>query len=239
LIDAGDPNILDVDGSRSDIGAYGGPGGSSYPYLDLAPLIPDSISYRVWNDTIFLDWRDNYESDFFGYQLHRDVISGFSPSPLNRIAEPESSFFSDADVVIGETFYYRLASLDNQGNLSEYSAEITVEVTGLWQGDGAEMPWMTVIESNYPNPFNSTTTIVYSVANLGPIPAEITIEIYDITGRKVRTLVNERKGVGVHRVVWDGGGDSGKQMPSGVYFARINQWGIGLGNRPKKLVLVK
>jgi hypothetical protein len=239
LIDAGDPDILDVDGTRSDIGAYGGPGGSSYIYQDLPPRIPDSLSARVWNDTVYVDWRDNYEADFFGYTLHRDTISGFTPSPLNLIAEPESSFYSDAGAVLGETYYYRIASLDEQGNRSEYSPEIFVTVTAVWQRDGAEMPRMTLIESNYPNPFNSATTIVYAVANLGPIPAEISIEIYDIMGRKVRILVNERKEVGIHKVIWDGKGDGGEELPSGIYFATINQWGMDFMRIPKKLVILK
>jgi hypothetical protein len=239
LIDAGDPNILDVDGTRSDIGIYGGPYGAFYDYLDLPPNIPDSISYRVWNDTIYLDWRDNYEADFFGYSLHRDIISGFTPSSLNLLAEPESSFYADGDVVLGETYYYRIASLDNQGNRSEYSTEVSVTVTAVWQEGGIEMPRMTVIESSYPNPFNSATTIVYSVAALGPVPAEITIEVYDIMGRKVKTLINERKEVGIHRVIWDGKGDSGEDMTSGIYFARISQWGLNIGNRPRKITLVR
>jgi hypothetical protein len=239
LIDAGDPNILDVDGTRSDIGVYGGPYGAFYDYVDLPPDVPNSISYRVWNDTIYLDWRENYEADFFGYQLHRDVISGFTPSPLNLIAEPESSCYADSNVVLGQTYYYRIASLDNQGNRSDYSPEIAIMVTGVWQGDGAEMPRMTVIKSNYPNPFNSATTLVYSVADLGPIPAEITIDIYDIMGRKVKTLVNERKEVGTHRVIWDGKGDNGEDAPSGIYFAKINQWGLDLEGKPRKITLVR
>jgi len=239
LIDAGDPNILDVDGTRSDIGVFGGPRGRFYAYLDLPPDMPDSISYLVWNDTIYFDWRDNYEADFFGYLLHRDIISGFTPSPLNLIAEPESSFYPDAEVVLGEIYYYRIASLDIQGNRSEYSPEIAVTVTGVWQGDGAEMPRMTLIESNYPNPFNSSTTIVYSVANLGPIPAQINIDIYDLLGRKVRSLINERKEVGLHKIIWDGKSESGEDMPSGIYFARISQWQVALGGRPRKITLMR
>lgn len=239
LIDAGDPAILDVDGSRSDVGVFGGPGGSNYTYQDLPPLIPDSISYRVWNDTIYLDWRDNYEADLAGYMLHRDIVSGFTPSPSNLIAEPDSSLYSDPDVVVGETYFYRLASLDNQGNRSEYASEIAVVVTGIWQGDGAEMPRMAVIESNYPNPFNSATTIIYTVANLGPIPAQINIDIYDMLGRKVRALLDDRKEIGSHKITWDGKDDAGNELTSGIYFARIMQWHeVGL-SRDVKLVLVR
>jgi len=94
--------------------------------------------------------------------------------------------------------------------------------------------------SNYPNPFNSSTTIIYHVANIGPIPAEIKIDIYDILGRKVRTLINERKEVGEHKITWDGRDDNVVDLPSGVYFARIVQWGMKKHlSFQKKLVLIR
>jgi len=94
--------------------------------------------------------------------------------------------------------------------------------------------------SNYPNPFNSSTTIIYHVANIGPIPAEIKIDIYDILGRKVRTLINERKEVGEHKITWDGRDDDGVDLPSGVYFARIVQWGMKKHlSSKRKLVLIR
>jgi hypothetical protein len=239
LIDAGDPGILDVDGTRSDMGGYGGPGGSSYEYLDLPPLVPDSLSAIVIEDTIFINWRYNHEADFDRYQLHRETYSGFEPSILNLIGEPDTSYYVDTDLTPGHNYYYRIAAVDNQDNLSDYSVELEVITTGVEGGWGAEMPTITTIESNYPNPFNSQTTIVYTVANLGPLPARINIDIYDIMGRKVRNLVNERRGAGVHRITWDGRNDSGSDCPSGVYFARISQWGVDYLDRHQKLVLLR
>ncbi len=239
LIDAGDPDILDLDGSRSDIGFYGGPYGESYEYLDLPPAIPDSLSGEVIADSIILNWRYNTEADFSNYLLYKDTASGFEPSVFNLIAEPDTSYYVDADIVPGVSYYYRIAALDNQGNVSDYSDELEVVLTGIWEGAGAELPRITTIQNNYPNPFNSNTTIIYSVANLGPIPAEIRIVIFDIMGREVRTLIDERKNVGLHRVIWDGKSDDRSDCPSGVYFARISQWGLELGSKPKKLVLVR
>ncbi len=239
LIDAGDPDILDVDGTRSDIGVYGGPGGSSYPYLDLPPLVPESLSAVVISDTIFINWRYNYEADFDRYQLHRETYSGFEPSVFNLIAEPDTSYYEDTDLTPGNNYYYRIAAVDNQDNLSDYSEELEVVTTGIEGGWGAEMPTITAIQSNYPNPFNSQTTIIYTVANLGPLPAQINIDIYDIMGRKVRNLVNERRGAGKHRITWDGRNDSGSECPSGVYFARISQWGVDYLDRHQKLVLLR
>ena len=239
LIDAGDPNILDVDGSRSDIGAYGGLFGESYEYRDLAPAIPDSISGQFEQDTIILNWAFNTEADFSNYLLYKDTVSDFEPSVFNLIAEPEISYYIDTDVTNEHNYYYRIASLDNQDNVSDYSEELEVLTTGIWDQPGEALPQITTIKTNYPNPFNTSTTIVYWVANLGPVPAEIKIYIYDITGRKVRTLINDRKEVGEHNIIWDGKDDNGADCSTGVYFSKISQWGLELSGKPKKLVLVK
>jgi hypothetical protein len=239
LIDAGDPNILDVDGSRSDIGAYGGPEGTSYIYQDLPPRIPDSLRGNYNQDTIRLRWTYNTEADFYRYLLYRDTVPGFTPSTLYLIAQPESSIYVDTDVSNQHNYYYRVSAADNQDNVSDYSPELPVITTDIWDQAGAELPQITAISSNYPNPFNLSTIVVYRVANLGPQPAKIEIDIYDVVGRKVRTLVNERKEAGEHRIIWDGRDDNGGQLSSGVYFARISQWGLALSGQPRKLVLIK
>ncbi len=239
LIDAGHPDYIDVDGSRSDMGAYGGPYGESYEYQDLQPEVPDSLTGYVDGDSIVLTWAYNSEADFSNYLLHRDTLSGFEPSIFNLISEPDTSNYVDGDILPGVDYYYRISALDNQGNESDYSEELAVIQTGIWDGVGVEPPRMTIIQSNYPNPFNSSTTIVYAVADLGPIPAEIEVTIYDIVGRKVRTLVHERRGLGIHRVIWDGRNDSGRDCPSGVYFARITQWGVDYLSKHRKLTLLR
>ena len=239
LIDAGDPDYFDVDGSRSDIGAYGGPYGESYIYHDLPPAIPDSISGEFVSDTIYINWRYNTEADFSNYLLYRDTVSGFEPSVFNLIAEPDTSYYTDTNVNNEHNYFYRIASVDNQDNISDYSEELEVLTTGIWNQPGAILPQITSIKTSYPNPFNISTTIVYWVANLGPIPAEIEINIYDIVGRKVRTLIKERRDIGEHTIIWDGKDDNGNECSTGVYFARISQWGLEVSGKPRKLVLVK
>ncbi|MCP4580987.1 MAG: right-handed parallel beta-helix repeat-containing protein [candidate division Zixibacteria bacterium] len=101
LIDAGDPDIFDLDSTRSDIGFLGGPGGEVYDYLDLPPLIPDSITFEVNIDSVIFTWRMNTESDFNRYLVFRDTISGFEPSPANLIGEKETSFFIDTSFAHG------------------------------------------------------------------------------------------------------------------------------------------
>jgi hypothetical protein len=239
LIDAGDPNILDVDGTRSDIGCYGGPGGCSYVYLDLAPQIPDSISGHVAGDTVNIIWRCNYEADFNRYQIYRDTISGFTPSIHNMIAEPETAYYQDIIPNHYSSFYYKLTSVDNQHNASDFSDELAVIFSGIppFSQDGP--PRYAVISTAYPNPFNSQINIVYSASNLGPQPPEIKLEIFDIQGRVVRTLVNERKPCGTYRAIWDGKDDHGEPVASGSYLARLTQWDVPGGDFPIKITLVK
>jgi hypothetical protein len=79
----------------------------------------------------------------------------------------------------------------------------------------------------YPNPFNARTTISYSL----PRDSEIEIAIFDITGRKIETLVQGQETAGEHSVAWDG-----KDLPSGLYFYRIN---AGEYSQTRSCVLLK
>jgi hypothetical protein len=78
--------------------------------------------------------------------------------------------------------------------------------------DADNLPGEFVLYQNYPNPFNPTTTISYGVPNRGLVQ----LNVYDILGRKVATLVNEEMAPGRHEVTWDASG-----MASGVFFYRL------------------
>jgi len=72
---------------------------------------------------------------------------------------------------------------------------------------------------NYPNPFNSSTRITLSL----PAAADVQLSIYNILGQKVRSLERGHLSAGSHRIIWDGKNDAGHLLPSGVYFARLQQ----------------
>lgn len=85
-----------------------------------------------------------------------------------------------------------------------------------YRSPSAPLPERTSLVKNYPNPFNPATSIEYELAE----PAEITINIYDILGRRVTSLKSGPQGVGMHSLTWDAEG-----LPSGVYFARLTNQG--------------
>ena len=69
----------------------------------------------------------------------------------------------------------------------------------------------------YPNPFQTSTTIEYTL----PKDAHVTLEVYDILGRRVATLVDDRQRPGLHSFTWNGTGGSGRPLASGIYFGRL------------------
>jgi parallel beta-helix repeat protein len=85
---------------------------------------------------------------------------------------------------------------------------------------------------NYPNPFNPTTTINYSLNE----NMRVSLEVYNIKGQKVKTLIDEKLPAGNHQVVWHGKDNSGKQVASGIYFYKMKS---GNYNETKKMILLK
>jgi flagellar hook assembly protein FlgD len=86
---------------------------------------------------------------------------------------------------------------------------------------------------NRPNPFNTTTTIEFTVEEQGPVK----LQIYNVAGQLVRTLVDEVRSPGeVHSAVWDGRSNAGQRVSSGVYFYKFV---TGDFVNTKKMVLLK
>ncbi len=239
-IDAGDPAVFDPDGSRSDMGAYGGPYGETYEYFDLPPRIPDSLRAEVSPemDTIYIYWRFNTEADFSYYQIHRDTLPDFEPDIFNLVAEPDTSLYIDVDFDLSDSYFYRIAAIDNQDNISDYSEQLGVIFTGIDDYFDPNMPRSSVLYQNYPNPFNQETIIKYYLPDIGYQPAEVKLEIYDILGRVVRTLVDTPQYPGEYSIGWDGKNERSENLPTGVYFYRLFVSRAEL-TKPMKLVLMR
>lgn len=96
----------------------------------------------------------------------------------------------------------------------------------------AALPEGYSLSQNYPNPFNPTTQIDFTV----PRTEHVTLEVYNINGQKVRTLLDEAVSAGGHTVTWDATSDSGEQVASGVYLYRLT---TGKTSASRKMMLVK
>ncbi|MFO7915783.1 MAG: T9SS type A sorting domain-containing protein [Candidatus Krumholzibacteriales bacterium] len=93
-------------------------------------------------------------------------------------------------------------------------------------------PKANALLQNYPNPFNPQTTITFDIVNA----ERVSIDIYDVNGRLVRNLLNERRSGGRHSIQWNGLNNSDSTVPSGIYFYRIT---AGNFNATRKMILLR
>jgi hypothetical protein len=105
-------------------------------------------------------------------------------------------------------------------------------ISGVETVSGVPVASRPRISRAYPNPFNPSTTIEFSVPKSGPVR----VGVFDIHGKHVATLVNETMGSGVYRVRWNGKSAAGADAASGVYYAQIQSRG---GSGSGRLVLIK
>jgi len=241
LIDAGDPNILDKDGSRSDIGLYGGPYGENYTYQDLAPKPPRGLFAVVDSSIITLTWNRNTEADFNHYNLYRDTTANFQIDSTKLIASLTDTFYLHIIPPGVNRLYFKLTGVDNQGNESNPSEEVAVILVTV------KNEWKPVnnyiLYQNYPNPFNPTTKIGYKLKERGYVK----LYVYDVKGELVEVLVNQTQEAGYYEVEFNGEGKTeliGVKNPfvSGVYLCQIiiqSEKGIPVFSDMIKMIFLK
>jgi hypothetical protein len=79
------------------------------------------------------------------------------------------------------------------------------------------LPRKFALLGNYPNPFNASTTVRFELSRAGMVE----LEVYNILGQRVRTLVKQQMTAGTKQVVWDGTAENGETLPTGIYFYRL------------------
>ena len=132
------------------------------------------------------------------------------------------------DFAYASTFSsYTASSTGGQiGDLSWFGIEVGVE------DDPSTVPTGFSLSNNYPNPFNPTTTIKYSV----PSSENVRLVVYNMLGEEVKTLVNSEQGMGSYTVTWDGTSNMGSKVASGMYIYRLT---AGKLVQSKKMILMK
>ncbi|RKX18916.1 MAG: hypothetical protein DRP26_04365 [Candidatus Zixiibacteriota bacterium] len=144
-------------------------------------------------------------------------------SPQVGILFPDESI--DLDIVFNasylETGTYTgeilLNTNDPENLITNLPCTLNVNTTGIDE-DLPLAPTSLSLSQNYPNPFNPVTEISFGL----PTSGHTTLEVYDIMGRKVKTLVDGELPAGTHRVVWNSLNDGGKRVASGVYFYKLS-----------------
>ncbi len=102
----------------------------------------------------------------------------------------------------------------------------------MYNPDHEFLPVKVELAQNYPNPFNPATTIRFGI----PQEGKVKLVIYNVLGQKVKELVNDSRNAGYYTVIWNGRGDHGHAVSSGVYLYRIESGG---SSKTMKLILVK
>lgn len=160
------------------------------------------------------------------------IVIDSGPPTMPPPGMPDTLWWNTAGFE-GGVYLLEIKSEDTWGNIFRSIRlcgipEYTVD-TGENETPGAR----TMLHGSYPNPFNPTTTIRFSLANRG----KVTVAVYDIAGRLVRKLlVDEIKDAGDHKVVWDGKNEAGSRVASGVYFCMMRTEGEMSG---AKLILLR
>ena len=108
---------------------------------------------------------------------------------------------------------------------------LTIDKTSM-SLNGVVIPTEYFLHQNYPNPFNPVTTIVFDL----PEAVDVRIEIFNVLGQRIRTLVNRLHQPGSYRLQWDGKSDSRAAVTSGMYICRIQ---AGDYIQERKLLLMK
>ena len=113
---------------------------------------------------------------------------------------------------------------------------------GLWESQldstvgidpiNTNIPERFRLYQNYPNPFNPTTTIRYDIVN----KARVKLAVYDVSGKLIRTLINEVQATGERLIVWDGKDDNGQPVSSGIYIYELTAGDL---KESKKMALIK
>jgi hypothetical protein len=115
--------------------------------------------------------------------------------------------------------------------MAEAGTPVDVTYTGMGRVE-AEPKYAFGMSQNYPNPFSPNTSISYSL----PVEGPVKVNVYDASGRLVRTLVDETQSPGRYRIDWDGMNDDGQKVAAGIYFIRYETNGRAT---TKKSVMLK
>jgi hypothetical protein len=153
-----------------------------------------------------------------GYNIYRSTTTGFAPDTNNMIGIVGNTVtnYTDAwpNIQANTDYFYRISSFDGDGNESDFSEEVTIKTLDVNEIHG--IPTEYSLESNYPNPFNPSTTFRFST----PKDGLVNFTVHDLLGRVVYSE-NKNLFAGNYSFTWNGQNELNQQVVSGVYFLRM------------------
>ena len=181
-------------------------------------VITGSIIMDDIDDTQFYNKIDDgiinfFMADWIGYLYFTDGQIFDTFNEYIGISEGEIEF----DIPANEMWYAMFNigdNLNNPQNLIGSAKLYEYNVNSIYNN---EIPNSTQLHNNYPNPFNPTTTINYSLN----YNSNVTLEVFNIKGQKIKTLENEDKIAGNHSLIWNGKDSDDESVASGVYFYKL------------------
>ena len=151
-------------------------------------------------------------------------------SAEGRLPEGQSRYIIDLSTETRVTPGKRF-SLE-KGETRELKVIVGTERYARKNSEAPLQKYETTLRGNYPNPFDETTTLEYTLSQ----EREVTMQVYNVLGQRVETLVDARTSAGLHTVTWDGTNRYGDRVGSGVYFVRME---AGSTTETQKVVLVR
>jgi hypothetical protein len=182
---------------------------SGYSVDNLPPVAPAPFAGQYAAGSATLHWNPNPEADLAGYRIYRGTSPSFTPSPANRIAAQADTGYVDA---AGGPYYYKLTAVDVHGNEGPAAFLMPSGTLDVLPGAGA----MVALAGARPNPARGGVLMVH-FALPGDAPA--TLDLLDVSGRRVASRAVGALGAGDHAVDLA----AGRRLAPGVYLVRLTQ----------------
>ncbi|MCD4664186.1 MAG: T9SS type A sorting domain-containing protein, partial [Bacteroidales bacterium] len=208
--------------------------------LDIpkAPNSPNStlslaIPHPEWNHILGDDFAVDIRPEVTGNEINTWWLEGITGEEVTLSWDFESLPDElNVDLYIGEQIIDMTSVLSILVSVDDFSSfEIRASFANTETGDIIK-PILTKLHGNYPNPFNPTTNIKFDLNET----LKVQIDIFNIKGQKVNTLINSELDSGNHSIVWNGNDSSGKKVSSGIYFYKMK---AGKYQETKKMILLK
>jgi len=187
--------------------------------LSPLPVRLASLNASAKLRDVKLSWSTAEEINNSGFDVERKTVNGewHKAGFVHGNNKPSTYEFTDKNLTTGK-YHYRLKQIDFNGNFEYHNLDGIVEIG---------VPSKFDLSQNYPNPFNPVTKINFDLPKSG----NVSIKVYDMLGKEVKTLIDEFKDAGYYNITFDA-----SNLPSGVYFYRLTS---GEFSAVKKLVLMK